>query len=59
MDQKFEVAYKAMIARKKIEIPFRGEEKRNFERFLDAKGLKAGPWLRVKIIEWMDEASHV
>ena len=61
MDQKFEVkgATATKDARKKVEIPFRGKEKRDFERFLDARGLKAGPWLRVKILESMNgEASQ-
>jgi hypothetical protein len=62
MDHNFEVnvAPATTIDRKKVDIPFRGAEKRMFERYLDSKGLKAGPWLRVKILEAIKyaEATH-
>ena len=61
MDHNFEVevAIPTTVVRKKVEIPFRGSEKDDFERFLDARGLKAGPWLRVVALEAMKESSHV
>ena len=55
MDHNFEVAaaQPTTIDRKKIDIPFRKNEKKEFESFLDSRGLKAGPWVRIKILEAM------